>query len=879
MIKFNWREILSRESSLVVLLLLISIAAHGFNMFRYPYYENDEGTYMSQAWSLITQGKMAPYTYWYDHAPAGWILIALWTKLTGGFFTFGMTVNSGRVLMLLLHAASAGFLYYIAHRLTSSRLPGVIAVLIFSLSPLGIYFQRRVLLDNIMIFWTLASFALLLKPHLRLSNIIASAVMFGVAVLSKENAVFFAPAFLYVVYTKSSPHHRELAAVKWIIVSGLVISLYFLYALLKGELFPALTGAKEHVSLIASFREQLGRGSGLPFWHPFSDFYTNLAGWIDRDPYTIMVGAAASAVGLVMGLKNPALRITSFFAVLFWFFLLRGKLVIDFYIVPLMPLLALNIGTVGHYLARRFSFNNTHLYTIWSATLIISSILLTFGYTFKHFLRDETSSQVKAVEWIRQNIDPHEFIAIDSSIYLDLHAAPRKGIPVFPNAQWSWKLEKDKEITQGVLKGDWKNITYIALTHEILKQIRDTKFELLKHALDNSNPVVEWTQDSTSYFNRQQYISTNGDWMAVYKLKNPDQMSIENSWKAYKHNFLKSYGRIINPQDNNSTTSEAQSYALLRSAWIGDKPAFDGVWDWTRDHLQHRTQDKLFSWLWVGEENGGKLADAATAADADQDIALALLFAYKRWSDPKYLMSARQIMDDIWNKEVVSANGKLFLMSGSDAHQGDVIIVNPSYLSPATYRIFAQVDSFHPWDKLAQDSYTLLNQLGPLPPNWVLVDAVTGQTNPAAGRVGDPNANDFGFDAFRIYWRIAQDAEWFNSLSAREYLQSASDFFYSQWTDNQAFSAIYTSDGSPVVRYSTLSTASGPYFLLRKTHPDSAYEIKRTIFEDVFDTSTWTWSGGENYYDQNWAWFAQAFDSGYITNLWSDAAPGKLSSR
>ena len=96
-----------KELAIIAVLLLISGISHGYNMFHFPYYENDEGVYMSQAWSLLTQGRLSPYTYWYDHAPFGCMLIALWTKLTGGFFTFGLSVNSGRVLMLVFHLVIA----------------------------------------------------------------------------------------------------------------------------------------------------------------------------------------------------------------------------------------------------------------------------------------------------------------------------------------------------------------------------------------------------------------------------------------------------------------------------------------------------------------------------------------------------------------------------------------------------------------------------------------------------------------------------------------------------------------------------------------------------------------------------------------------------
>src|SRR3990172_5042803 len=81
------------ELLLVLFLLAVSGLSHAINMFGFPYYENDEGVYMSQAWSLLREGKVAPYTYWYDHAPVGWIFIAVWVFLTGGFFTFAPSIK------------------------------------------------------------------------------------------------------------------------------------------------------------------------------------------------------------------------------------------------------------------------------------------------------------------------------------------------------------------------------------------------------------------------------------------------------------------------------------------------------------------------------------------------------------------------------------------------------------------------------------------------------------------------------------------------------------------------------------------------------------------------------------------------------------------
>ncbi len=130
-----------RELLWAVLLALVAGLARGWNMFHFPYYESDEGTYMSQAWALLHLGKLAPYTYWYDHAPGGWVQIALWSLLTGGFYTFGEPVNSGRVLMLLMHLGSVLMVYRIARSLSRSWVAPTIAVLAWTFSAYGAYYE------------------------------------------------------------------------------------------------------------------------------------------------------------------------------------------------------------------------------------------------------------------------------------------------------------------------------------------------------------------------------------------------------------------------------------------------------------------------------------------------------------------------------------------------------------------------------------------------------------------------------------------------------------------------------------------------------------------------------------------------------------------
>ena len=343
------------EWIIIIAVLVVAGVSHGYNMFGYPYYESDEGTYMSQAWAIISDGKLAPYTYWYDHAPVGWFLIAAWLKLTGGLFTFGFSINSGRVLMLILHIASALLLYFVGKKITGSKMVGAFSVLMFSLSPLAIYFQRRVLLDNIMVFWLLISLAFILYSKQKLRWIVASALSFGIAVLSKESAIFFLPFLAVLVYSQLHKVNRLFGTIKWIAVAGCFISLYFVFSMFKGEFFPAgtpLGGTNEHVSLLGTLEFQASRGN-VDIWDPKSSFWEMTNNWKNDDPAILMVGAISTVITLILAIKSVAARIIGGFALSYWAFLLRGGLVLEFYIVPLIPLISLTTAYVV-YVATNF---------------------------------------------------------------------------------------------------------------------------------------------------------------------------------------------------------------------------------------------------------------------------------------------------------------------------------------------------------------------------------------------------------------------------------------------------------------------------------------------------------------------------------------------
>ncbi len=206
---------------------------------------------------MVAEGRLAPYTYWYDHAPAGWLQIGLWSVLTGGFFSFGSSVESGRVLMLVYQGLSAYLVYRIARAISGSWAIAALAVAIFGLSALGIYLHRRVLLDNITTFWMLLSVAIVVGPRPTLARVWASAAALGIAILSKEVAVFVVPAMAFLIWVRAHASQRWLALIGWLAIVGSMVSFYVLMAALKGELFPTgtlLGGQQPHVSLLGTLQ-------------------------------------------------------------------------------------------------------------------------------------------------------------------------------------------------------------------------------------------------------------------------------------------------------------------------------------------------------------------------------------------------------------------------------------------------------------------------------------------------------------------------------------------------------------------------------------------------------------------------------------------------
>lgn len=494
------------EVFLVLGILIVVGAAHGINMFHFPYGEDDEGTYMSQAASIVRDGRLAPYTYWYDHAPVGWMQIAIWSVATGGFHTFGTSIDGGRVFMWALALASTLMVYLIGRRVSGSMLVGTVASLLFSLTAYGGYFQRRVLLDNITVPWMLLSVLILVAPRPTLLKIFLSAGALAISILSKEVTAFLVPAMTYLVWTRAAPGQRAFAMVGWVVLGSSVVLMYVLMAAINHELFPMgtwLGGTNDHVSLLGSLQYQASRSKDSGILSQRSAFWLVAHGWIRDEPLLVVGGTASAVVGALLIRWHRTVGIIGLLTLSLWLFMARGGEVIEFYLVPLLPLLALNIalllGVASATVAALVRVPSRRLRIVGilargaCATAIVAGLLLGYmspdrGFATTHTLlwtSTQADAQQQALAWIGQHVDDRSKVVMDNYAYEDLHDGSMYH-RVFPGSDYYWKVDADKAILTKVYHNRWQYADLVVYTIQIQTDVRLASLPLTKAIVAHS---------------------------------------------------------------------------------------------------------------------------------------------------------------------------------------------------------------------------------------------------------------------------------------------------------------------------------------------------------------------------------------------------------
>ena len=202
------------------------------------------------------------------------------------------------------------------------------------------------------------------------------------------------------------------------------------------------------------------------------------------------------------------------------------------------------------------------------------------------------------------------------------------------------------------------------------------------------------------------------------------------------------------------TVSEGIGYGMMILVYMDNaenntQAKFDKLWNYYNNFLD---DNGLMDWKIKGFNGAEGMYDHNSATDAELDVAVGLLQAYKQWGDEKYLDDARTFIGKIAQHEVTE-DGYLKPGDSWDSQ------LNPSYFSTAALELFKHASEYD-WNRVITNSYTLLKNAQDdntgLVPDWCSKDG-----SAIAGR------GDYKYDAARVPWRIGWAYSWYGHEDAR----------------------------------------------------------------------------------------------------------------
>jgi hypothetical protein len=427
----EWCRRHAASACLLIPLLILIGAVHAIGMWSFPRWVDDPGTYLSQAWSFQYRQALSPYSYIYDHAPAGWIQLSLWSMLTNGFNRHDSAIGFGNECMLIAKLASCALLFALGRRLRFSRLGAAGAVLLFGLCPLELMYSRWTFLDNLVTPWLLLAFVLAASPRRSISAATGAALSFAMAALTKETALVVLPALVWAMAQnldhRNRPHVTAVAG-----FSGLLLmAMYPLYALYKGELFER----PGQNSLLGTAKWQLvERESSGSLLDPGSSTAHTVGQWLGIDRWLLLAGLVAIPIALLARRLRPAVLVL----VIQWLVLIRGGYVPFMHVVNLMPWSALLVaGTVeivaGNRLLVTFRppgggrrpgrpLPRHRAVTTGLAAMCLAAVLVvSWTPTLRHMLQARQEPPLwSATQWLADNVPRDRVLVVHDSIWTDL---------------------------------------------------------------------------------------------------------------------------------------------------------------------------------------------------------------------------------------------------------------------------------------------------------------------------------------------------------------------------------------------------------------------------------------------------------------------------
>ena len=242
-----------------------------------------------------------------------------------------------------------------------------------------------------------------------------------------------------------------------------------------------------------------------------------------------------------------------------------------------------------------------------------------------------------------------------------------------------------------------------------------------------------------------------------------DNDFVLNQWNTWKSTYIttdgaQEYLRVQRPQNSYDTVSEGMGYGMLFSVYMDEQNTFDRLYSYVK---LYQDGNALMDWR---IDSSGNVIGRGPATDADEDIALALIFADKKWGG--YSSEAMRVLDGAYR---IFIESDTYLLKPGNWGGSDT--TNISYYMPAAYRIFADYTGQAGWMNVIDTCYEVINRSRHsstyLVPDWCTIDGT-----PSGG-----HGYNYYNDAVRTPWRISIDYLWYGESRASDFCAGITGFF------------------------------------------------------------------------------------------------------
>lgn len=496
------------------------------NMYGAPAFTGDEGTYVSQAWAVLHWHTLAPYTYWFDSPPFGWIVLAGFDGLTHAFSSAPSAIDGGRQFMVVCNAVSVSLLYVLGRRLGLARWSAAGAALLFAASPLAVKFHRQVYLDNIGLPFLLASFVLAVSPRKRLAAQAGAGLCFGLAVLSKETYLLLLPALAWQIWRHADERIRGFVIATASTLFGLCIGVYVLYAALNDELLPG----KGHVSLIGTAIWQLvGRASSGSILTAGTPGANTLSSWLALDPWLLGMGL----VLLPLALVRRSTRAIGVAGIIEAATLIRPGYLPFPFVIGMLPFAALITGSAVDMVARwqpdavtrrlrtaggttpsaaddaassgsgrrlagsAGSITMRLLGPLAATTMVAAGVALAAPSWIRNdrvlLTADQSAPYLSAQHWIAAHVSRHDRLLVGDSLWVNV---VDEGFPA-NQVVWYSKLGTDPQV-DARFPQRWHDFQYIVVSSSVRGSEGTANYRWLSTAIAHSTTTASWGHGSAA---------------------------------------------------------------------------------------------------------------------------------------------------------------------------------------------------------------------------------------------------------------------------------------------------------------------------------------------------------------------------------------------